>query len=96
MDCKIIGDYKIMPCTAYRYNGINYTANAILLVYMRYTTDRYYVAFDCEYKNICSINDIKKISFCNNKNIIDSVFVDDIPLQFYDICLRRHSKPTTP
>lgn len=40
MDCKIIGDYKIMPCTAYRYNGINYTANAILLVYMRYTIDR--------------------------------------------------------
>lgn len=29
MDCKIIGNYKIMPCTAYRYNGINYSESAI-------------------------------------------------------------------
>lgn len=72
-----------MPCTAYRYNGINYAANAILLVDMRYTFDQFAVAFDCEYENICSMDDIKKISFCNSKNIIESVFVDDIPLQFY-------------
>lgn len=83
MDCKIIGNYKIMPCTAYRYNGINYSESAILLVDMRYTVDQYCVAFDCEYKNIYSIDDIKKINFCNNKNIIESVFIDDIPLQFY-------------
>lgn len=84
MDCKIIGNYKIMSCTAYRYNGINYSESAILLVDMRYTVDQYAIAFDCVYKNICSIDDIKKINFCNNKNIIKSVFVDDIPLQFYD------------
>lgn len=83
MNSKIIGNYKIMPCTAYRYNGINYSESAILLVDMRYTFDQYAVAFDCEYKNIRSIDDIKKISFCNNKNVIESVFVDDIPLQFY-------------
>lgn len=83
MDCKIIGHYKIMPCTAYRYNGINYSESAILLVDMRYAFDQYYIAFDCEYKNIRSIDDIKKINFCNNKNVISSVFIDDIPLQFY-------------
>lgn len=83
MNNKIIGNYKIMSCTAYRYNGINYSESAILLVDMRYTVDQYYVAFDCEYKNICSMDDIKKINFCNNQNIIESVFIDDIPLQFY-------------
>lgn len=54
MDCKIIGNYKIMPCTAYRYNGINYSESAILLVDMRYIFDQYAVAFDYEYKNIYS------------------------------------------